>query len=68
MTKEESITTKILKLFKKEKIRLEHKVLQYYIDLYFIEYKLAVEIDERGHLHRREKEEHEREIKIKFST
>ena len=60
MTKEESVTTKISTLFKKEKIRLKHKVLHYYIDLYFIEYKLAVElaveIDERGHLDRRGKE------------
>ena len=54
--------TKISKLFKKEKIVLQHKVLDYYIDLNFIEYKLAVEIDERGQLDRKEQE---RENKIK---
>ena len=44
MYKEESLATKILKLFKKEKMRLQHKVLNYYIDLYFIEYKLALKM------------------------
>ena len=42
MFKEESITTKTSKLFEKDKTVLQHKVLDYYIDLYFIEYKLAV--------------------------
>ena len=65
MSKVESITTKISKLFKKEKVRLQHKVLNYYIDFYFLEYKLAVEIDEKGHLDRKEEEEQERENKIK---
>ena len=53
-------------MFKKENIRLHHKALNYYIDLYFIEYKLAVEIDGKGHLGRKEGEEkQERENKIK---
>ena len=60
MSKEESITTKISKLFKKSKIRLQHNVLNYYIDLYFVEHKLAVEIDEKGHLDRKEEEEQEK--------
>ena len=65
MSKVESITTKISKLFKKEKVRLQHKVLNYYIDFYFLEYELAVEIDKKGHLDRKEEEEQERENKIK---
>ena len=65
MTKEESITTKILELFKKEKIRLQLKILDYYIDLCFTEYKLAVEIDEIGHLDKEKEEEKEKENKMK---
>ena len=66
MTKEESITTKISKLFKKEKRKLQHKVIDYYNDLYFTEYKFAVKIDEKGHLGRKEEEEQERENKIEL--
>ena len=65
MSKEGSITAKISKLFKKEKIALQEKVLNYYIELYFIEYNLAFAIDERGHLDRSEEEEQLRENKIK---
>ena len=68
MTKEESITAKISKLFKKEKIRLQHKVIDYYNDLYFTEYKFVVEIDEKGHLDRKEEEEQERENKIEETS
>ena len=63
MSKEDSITTELSKLFKKGKIRLQHKVLSYCIDLYLIEYKLAVEIDGKGHLDRKEEEEQEKEIR-----
>ena len=56
MDKEESITTKIMKVFAKEKIILQHKGLNYYTDLYFIEYELAVEIDEKGHLNTEEED------------
>ena len=57
MSKEESITTKISKLFNKEKIRLQHKILNYCIDLCFIEIKLAVELDVKGHLDRKEEQQ-----------
>ena len=65
LSKEHGITTKKPKLFKKEKIRLQHKILNYYIDLYFIEYKLAIEIDEKDHLDRKKEKEQERKNKIR---
>ena len=65
MTKEQSIISKIMKVFAKEKMKLQHSILNYYIDLYFPEYRLAVEIDEKGHLDRNEEKEQERENKIK---
>ena len=65
MTKEESVLLKIMKAFAKEEIKLQHSVLNYYIDLYFPEHRLAVEIDEKGHLDRNKNKEKERENKIK---
>ena len=65
MCKEESVTIKIIKVFSNEKILLQHSVLNYQIDLYFSEHKLAIEVDEKGHTDRDEKKENEREEKIK---
>ena len=49
MAKEQSVLTRIMKIFPVKKILLQHSVLGYRIDLYFSEHKLAVEIDENGH-------------------
>ena len=70
MCKEESVTIKIIKVFSNEKILLQHSVLNYQIDLYFSEHKLAIEVDKKGHTDRNEKKkkkkkENEREEKIK---
>ena len=66
MCKEESVTIKIIKVFSNEKILLQHSVLNYQIDLYFSEHKLAIEVDEKGRTDRDEKKkENEREEKIK---
>ena len=54
ITKEDSVILKIMKVFAKEKMKLQHSVLNYYIDVYFPKYRLAVEIDEKGHLDRDE--------------
>ena len=43
MGKEESVTTKIIKAFSNEKTLPQHSVLSYQNDLYFPEYKLAIE-------------------------
>ena len=55
MCKEESVTIKIIKVFSNEKILLQHSVLNYQIDLYFSEHKLAIVVDEKGHTDRDEK-------------
>ena len=49
ITKGQSLTIKIMKLFEKEEILLQHSVLSYRIDLYFPKHKLAIEFDENGH-------------------
>ena len=65
MRKEESVIIKITKEFSNEKILLQYSVLDYQIDLYFLERKLAIEVDEKGHTDRDEKRENEREEKNK---
>ena len=57
MSKEESVTTKIIKTFSNEKILPQHSVLSYQIDLYFPEHKLEIEFDEKGCIHRDERKE-----------
>ena len=54
-----------MKMSAKEKIKLQHSVLDCYIDFYFPEYRLAVELDEKSPLGRDENKEKEREDKIK---
>ena len=49
MTKEKSVSTKIMKVFAIEKIIPQYFVSCYSIDLYFLEHKLAMKIDEKGH-------------------
>ena len=52
MSKEESVTMKIIKTFSNEKIIPQYSVLDYQIDLYFLEHELAIEVDEKGHTDR----------------
>ena len=47
LTKEQSVISKITKLFGKEEILVQHSVLEYKIDLYFPKHKLAIEVDEK---------------------
>lgn len=55
-----------MKVFQAKNILLQHYVLEAYrIELYFPEYKLAVEVDEKGHKDRNEHKENERESAIK---
>ena len=49
MTQEQSLLTKIREIFSTEEITFQHFVLGYSIDAYFLKYKLAIEVDERGH-------------------
>ena len=63
VTIEQSVLTKIIKVFSNEKIILKHHVLDYIINLYFLEYKLAAENDEFNHVDRIGDNEREEEIK-----
>ena len=54
MSKKESVTIKIIKTFLNEKILPQYTVLNYQIYLFFLEHKLAVEVDEKGHTDRDE--------------
>ena len=60
MSKEESITTKVIKTFSKEKIPPQHSVLSCQTDLYFPRHKLAIQVDEKRHTDRDERKENER--------
>ena len=51
-SKEYSITKKIKKTFKKQKIIDQYRVEKYFIDLFFPVHKLGIEIDENCHLDR----------------
>ena len=62
LTKEQSVITKILKLFLGEKMFLQHSVLKHNLDLYFPEL-LAIEVDEKNHMDINKTEEEEREEK-----
>ena len=49
LTKDQSMLTKIMSSFEGENMETQYKVLSYRIDLYFHDYKLAIEIDGNGH-------------------
>ena len=60
-TKEKTIINSIKDTFEGENIQTEYSVLGYKIDLYFHEYKLAIEVDELGHTNRNINNEIERQ-------
>ena len=64
LKKEQSVIKPIIDAFKVEDIRIQYTVLGYRIDIYFYEYKLAVEIDELGHNDRNTDYEIKRQRKI----
>ena len=49
LTKEQSIVRSIMNAFEGEKMQTQYRVLGYKIDLYFHDYKLARDVDEKGH-------------------
>ena len=49
MTQEQSILSKIVTALSAEEIILQHNILGYRIDAYFLKYKLAKKVDEQGH-------------------
>ena len=48
LTKEQWLLTRIMSSFEKKNMQTQYDVLGYRIDLYFHDYKLAIEIDENG--------------------
>ena len=64
-SKEYSIIKLIKKIIKRQKIIDQYRVKKYFIDLYFPEHKLGIEIDENGHLDRLKIKEQKREETIK---
>ena len=49
LTKEESVFTKIMSLFEGENMKTQYNALDYRINLYFHDYKLAIKFDENGY-------------------
>ena len=49
LTKEQSVLKLIMDASEAENMRTQYSVLGYRIDLYFHDYKLALEVDEKGH-------------------
>ena len=49
LTKQQSVLTKIMNSFEGENMETQNSILSYKIDLYFHDYKFAVEIDKNGH-------------------
>ena len=49
MTQEQSMLSKLVKVFSTEEISLQHGVLGCRIDACFPKHKLAIEVDEQGH-------------------
>ena len=60
-TKEETIINSIKAAFEGENIQAQYSVLGYRIDLYFHEYKFAIEVDQLGHADRNIDNEIERQ-------
>ena len=60
-TKKQTIINSVKDTFEGENIQAQYSVLSYRIDLYFHEYKLAIEVDELGHTNRNINNEVERQ-------
>ena len=49
LSKEQSVLNKLLETLSREEISLQHFVLGYKINAYFVKYRIGVEIDENNH-------------------
>ena len=61
MTKEQSVLNSIMDTFEGENKQTQYSVLGYKIDIYFHDYRLAIEIDEKGHKDRNTNDEIQRQ-------
>ena len=64
LTKEQSVLKSIMDAFEGKNMQSQYGVLRYKIELYFHKYKLAVEIDKKGHKDRNTDHEVERQKAI----
>ena len=64
MYKEEPVTTIIMKSCSRVKLIEQYSFLGKRIDLYLPDHKLAIEIDEKDHMDRKEDKEEERKDNI----
>ena len=48
MAKEQSVLKSVMDAFEEENTQTQYSVLGYRIDLYFHDYRLAIEVDEKG--------------------
>jgi len=60
LTKEQQAVSVIANTFKTEKIEDQFSVGKYYLDMYFPDYKIVIEVDENGHSDRKPCDERER--------
>ena len=49
LTKKRSVLKSVMDAFKGENTQTQYSVLGYRTNLYFYDYKLAIEVDEKGH-------------------
>ena len=49
VNKEQSVLKLVMNAFEGENMQIQYSDLGYKIDLYFHDYKLAIEVDEKGH-------------------
>ena len=63
-TEEQSVISAIKEAFEGENMQTQYSVLGYRIDLYFHEYKLAIEVDELGHNDRNINDEIQRQREL----
>ena len=68
ITKEQIIINSIKDTFEGENMQTQYSVLGYKVDLYFHEYKLAIEVDEIGHTNRKKDKKKERQTNTKRQT
>ena len=49
LIKKQSVLKLVMDAFERENMQTQYNVLGYRIDIYFHDYKLAIEVDEKGH-------------------
>ena len=66
-TKEQTIINSIKDMFEGENMQTQYSALCYRIDIYFHEYKLAIEVDELGHTNKNINNEIERQKALEIN-